>query len=216
MSNMKKSFRNSFTYNIFLGIFLFSYFAIGQNNFYFEVQQPVSIFEINAGSDQVYNEDNDVILGGNPTALGGYGNYTFLWDHPQYLDNPNIANPTVINLTQTTIFTLTVWDSGGACMKQDQVLVDFLSTTHEHSNQKKIIHLYPNPFSDHINIRTSSIINSLSVYNIAGQLIMQKTINIGDEIRIELSSLQIGVYFLLIELIDGSFTTKKLCKTSLR
>jgi len=53
------------------------------------------------GTDMTVCSDMPAILGGTPSATGGSGTYTYTWTPNVYLDDPNLANPTMI-FTNTT------------------------------------------------------------------------------------------------------------------
>jgi len=76
----------------------------------------------NAGTDQTLPYGATTVLNGQ--ASGGSGNYQYAWSPPEKLVNPNIAQPTTVNLTETTLFTLMVTDNSGGCQGSDEVMVN--------------------------------------------------------------------------------------------
>ena len=56
-------------------------------------------------------------------ASNGSGNYSWSWQPANLLVNPSIQYPVTVNLTATTIFTLTVTDNMTGCTDYDQVTV---------------------------------------------------------------------------------------------
>ena len=76
----------------------------------------------NAGSDQTLPYGATTVLNGQ--ASGGSGNYQFAWSPPEKLVDPNIAQPTTVNLTETTLFTLVVTDNNGNCQGSDEVVIN--------------------------------------------------------------------------------------------
>ncbi len=75
----------------------------------------------NAGSDQTLPYGANTTLNGQ--ASGGSGNYQYSWEPASKLINPNVAAPTTANLTESTVFTLTVTDNSGGCQGTDNMLV---------------------------------------------------------------------------------------------
>jgi len=75
----------------------------------------------NAGPDQVIGYGAATVLTGS--ATGGSGNYSWHWEPAAMLINPNVQNPTTINLTSSVQFTLTATDISSGCSGSDQVLV---------------------------------------------------------------------------------------------
>jgi len=61
--------------------------------------------------------------------------------------------------------------------------------------------VYPNPTHDFVNVSASLNYETASVYNINGQLI--KNVSLGEEIRIDLSDLDGGTYFVKVSSSSG-------------
>ncbi len=80
--------------------------------------------DVSAGSDQTIANGTSTLLEGSLT--GGSGNFTYDWQPAASLVNPNVLQPTTINMTGTTLFTLTVTDNQGGCIDSDQVLITVL------------------------------------------------------------------------------------------
>lgn len=76
---------------------------------------------VDAGNDQTLPYGATTVLDGQ--VSGGSGNYIYSWSPADKLENPNVADPTTVNLTETTLFTLTVTDNSGGCQGQDDVWV---------------------------------------------------------------------------------------------
>ncbi len=81
----------------------------------------VNYVTANAGSDQSVPYGTSTTLNG--TASNGSGNYRYSWQPANLLINPNIQNPTTVDLTVSTQFTLTVTDVVSGCTANDQVLI---------------------------------------------------------------------------------------------
>jgi PKD repeat protein len=75
----------------------------------------------NAGPDQSIPNGSSTSLNGSMS--GGSGNLHFIWSPAQYLVNPNVLNPTTVNLSQTVVFTLSVSDQVSDCESSDQVII---------------------------------------------------------------------------------------------
>jgi hypothetical protein len=73
----------------------------------------------NAGEDFSIPHGSNTILHGS--ASGGNQPFNFSWSPPDLLIDPYVAEPLTVNLTETTIFTLTVDDA--FCFDSDQVVV---------------------------------------------------------------------------------------------
>ncbi len=75
----------------------------------------------NAGTDQSIPYGTSTVLNG--TVTGGSGNYQYSWEPAAKLINPNIQVPSTVNLTETTLFTLTATDNVGECYDADDITV---------------------------------------------------------------------------------------------
>jgi hypothetical protein len=82
----------------------------------------------------------------------------------------------------------------------------------EQFNNKGLFSIYPNPFTDKINIYngTQSKLNAISIVNLQGQLVF-KSENL-DPNDIELSDLNSGLYFITITDTNGFSETIKVLK----
>lgn len=76
---------------------------------------------VSAGNDQTLPYGATTSLDGS--ASGGSGSYSYSWSPAAKLVDPNVAQPTTVNLTETTLFTLTVTDNSGGCQGEDDVWV---------------------------------------------------------------------------------------------
>jgi PKD repeat protein len=74
-----------------------------------------------AGSDQTVISGNSTILS---AQNGGPESYSYSWEPAHLLVNPNVQNPTTVNLFNSTQFTLTVTNTASGCISTDKVLVN--------------------------------------------------------------------------------------------
>lgn len=200
---------------LFIAVLMHQNKSLGQTVLSFAVNQPQTPLTIDAGSNLQLVAGGTIQLGGNPTASGGYGNYLYAWDNAGYLNDASIANPTASGLTAPTIFTLTVTDSAGICVKQAQVLVDVITGLSELQNGSKFVRFNPNPFFDFFLIEASSALYKVSLHSLTGQILfVGDNLNATKEIRIETGHLPEGIYLVSAELNDGTIQYKKLCKTA--
>ncbi|HPI85823.1 MAG TPA: T9SS type A sorting domain-containing protein [Bacteroidales bacterium] len=105
------------------------YVSVNDGYNYVSGSVTISVFSHpipDAGPDQAIPHGTSTMLYGS--ASGGSGNYIYLWEPANKLVNPNVAIPSTVNLTETTLFTLTVTDNSGGCSGADQVVVQVLSS----------------------------------------------------------------------------------------
>jgi hypothetical protein len=75
-------------------------------------------------------DDIDIAYGGTASLQGsgdgGSGDYSFHWEPAELLDDPDIENPTTVNLTVSTEFTLSVSDNVSSCIGEDTMWVNIV------------------------------------------------------------------------------------------
>ena len=79
----------------------------------------VSQLALDAGQSDTICHDQTITLGGNPSAVGSDGPFTYQWSPGLGLSSTTIANP-VLTPDTTTLYTMTVTDSKG-CVKSTAV-----------------------------------------------------------------------------------------------
>ncbi len=79
------------------------------------------VAQVNAGQDETIPYGTYTTLNGQ--ASGGSGSYSIHWEPAQKLVDPAVLSPQTVNLTESTLFTLTVTDNQGNCPNNDEVLV---------------------------------------------------------------------------------------------
>jgi hypothetical protein len=75
-----------------------------------------------AGLNQTINYGQNTTLDGEYTGETS-GDIGYNWTPESLLVNPNIEDPTTVNLTSTTVFTLTTTDNVYACVNDDNVTI---------------------------------------------------------------------------------------------
>jgi hypothetical protein len=168
-----------------------------------------------AGSDLLVCEGQPANLGGNPSAVGGTGPYTYNWTPPTGLNNPNAANP-VATLNTSTTFIVQVSDQLG-CVAFDtlSVMVDTCVGV-DPMLGVDAFEVFPNPnngqFSVSVKLRNSFEQVDLQVMDVEGRPVYQKRIpqparQITEQIS--LSGLSRGTYFIRLE-ADGQQLSRKM------
>jgi hypothetical protein len=77
---------------------------------------------VSAGSDTLIEMEESIVLEG--TASGGSGNLSYHWQPEELLLNPDVLHPETIEMTVSTLFTLTVTDNESGCTASDEVIVN--------------------------------------------------------------------------------------------
>ncbi len=74
------------------------------------------------------------------------------------------------------------------------------------------LEVYPNPASDYINIRNGSDIASVQMFDILGNEVLSKNINVSNNFQLNIANLKSGNYFLNIKDSKGTSFTQRIIK----
>lgn len=182
----------------------------GQTIIQFSIEQPEFAFSSDAGVDQQYDGVNTIVLGGDPTVIGGFGDYTYLWNNEEFLNDATLANPEVSNLSGPTTFIIQVTDLQNDCIQEDEVFVDYVvSNENAHFNHQ--VNAFPNPFNKELKIESSQIIKRILLLDLTGKMLKEIQPN-ASEMTIVASELSQGVYFIRLVFSDQSTKTLQVCK----
>lgn len=147
---------------------------------------PISL--VVTADPEVINEGESSQL--HVVATGGSGEYTYVWEPAETLDNPNIANPVAIPTDPETTYKVIVTDNEGI-IASGEVTVTIRNWSVPEDYCSPVI--YPNPTNG---ILTVNVIGKFSfkLFNSIGQQVLSgeghgKTL-------IDTSSLNPGIYFL--------------------
>jgi hypothetical protein len=131
-----------------------------------------------AGPDQAIIEGSSATLGGNPSASGGTGPYTYSWINVTGGSNPNaVSNPTVSPATTSTYMLISTdaYDCAGTDLAM--VTVNSLRLSNERSLE---IDIHPNPADDFIFINYDLALENqaeLTVFDMFGKKTLQQTLS---------------------------------------
>ncbi|MEM9052172.1 MAG: hypothetical protein AAGC47_08995, partial [Bacteroidota bacterium] len=156
---------------LLIGIIAIPMSSAAQVSATFKVEMPQNRMYVDAGYNQEYSEQKSIYLGGQPSAFGGSGDYTFKWSPAHLLDDPYSPNPEVIRLDQSTYFKLKVKDLKTGCELEDEVVVFYPTSK---SKEKEVeIELFPNPFQEIVQFRSNESIQHLTVLDLTGRVVQQ-------------------------------------------
>ena len=106
---------------------------------------------------------------------------------------------------QYTYYVTAVYDNGDESDPSNSVTVDVITGVDEHLADA--INVYPNPATDVVNVKSDVQINSVKVYNYAGQVIVNEEIN-SMIYQLNTSQYQSGIYFFQIETDEGTISKR--------
>lgn len=81
----------------------------------------IAVHNVIVGNDTTINYNTNVQL--NSLISGGSGSFSFAWSPANMVTNASQLSPYTVNLTNSTLFTLTVADNSTNCSNSDQILV---------------------------------------------------------------------------------------------
>ncbi|CAD7807865.1 hypothetical protein CHRY9390_01728 [Chryseobacterium aquaeductus] len=124
--------------------------------------------------------------------------------------------PGVCTITGTTTanfyYYLYNWKVSSICESARTMVtatVDSNCLSTSETDKKKNINVYPNPFSDVINIDRPELVKSIQITDLSGKLVRN---NIKAESILRLNDLTAGMYILQLDMKDGSKQTIKIIK----
>ena len=171
--------------------------------FYLDSNLP-PVLKADAGGDNYIHPGDSVQIGGNPSALNGYANYTYFWEPLTGLSDHTASNPWA-KPGETTTYTLTVSD-GHHCMAMDEMTVKVGASGMDVKGENLMVSVYPNPAGDHVNIIVSGhsgkviikIFNSLGQGVVREEAVQQGEILFNYDTRCWVK----GIYHLVIQTPD--------------
>jgi len=89
----------------------------------------------------------------------------------------------------------------------DNIKVAPATGINEVNADNSVINVYPNPAKDFVTVSSASTIKTVKVYNTIGQVVVEKSVK-ENMVKISVSELKAGVYFVATETEKGTFTKK--------
>ncbi len=183
----------------------------------YAVNQPPAL-SANAGMDMLICPGASAILGGIPTANGGYGAYVYTWTPSTTLNNAAAANPVASPVAPTT-YVLVMTDSLG-CLATDSVEIALDTCVGIQGLQAfGSFDVAPNPNAGqfvvtiHLTQPTDAI--DLTVVDLSGRVIYaQHILQPEQTVRqaISLEGLSRGVYFVRMEAAGNQVSRKMILR----
>ena len=152
--------------------------------------------------------DPEVINEGERSQLqaivtGGSGEYTYVWEPAETLDNPNIANPVATPTDPETVYKVVVTDSEGST-GVGEVIVTIRDWSVDETTTRPSI--YPNPSNGTFTIQAVGYVG-YELYNSLGQVVVSGQFSDNSR-QISGENLNSGIYFLHISCESDSFVEK--------
>jgi hypothetical protein len=150
-----------------------------------------------SGNEVLVNQQNQTDKGGYfHIVFPSAGMYSLRATKDGYQDAAGTLSFDFAASVQKTVI---VMEKTNGVKKQDAAIIADLK-----NNDEVVLLVYPNPAEDvlHLNISADRIISEARLYNTTGELVMTSTVNASKELKLDVSSLQSGVY--IIRLFSGS------------
>ena len=152
--------------------------------------------------------DPEVINEGESSQLqaivtGGSGEYTYVWEPVETLDNPNIANPTAWPVDPETVYKVIVTDSEGNTGVGEVAVTISDWSVNEMATRPSI---YPTPSNGTFTIQALGNVG-YELYNSLGQVVVSGQFNDNSR-QISGENLNPGIYFLHINCESGCLVEK--------
>lgn len=139
-------------------------------------------------------------------VMGGAGNYTYLWEPAETLDDPTSCCPIATPVDQETIYKVVVTDSEGNTI-DDQVTVTIRNWSVDENDASWTV--YPNPNKGSFTITTQGEFQ-YAIFNSLGQQVMSGKAN--GKTQIDAQGLNQGIYFLHLNGEHGNMVEKIIIK----
>ena len=120
-------------------------------------------------------------------------------DHAWRLELSNVAGDSQLDFTHNTNFTDIEWPL----------------TSIAENNISASINLYPNPANEYIHVDLTQLemnVVSMQIINASGSIIKSTDFTGNTTNRIDIGDLHSGLYYMIIELENGSITSKRVIK----
>ena len=194
--------QRTFCPGIVLGCLAFSFLCIpieAQEVHYVTVEQPVSL-RADAGADKLISQGERAMIGGNPTAIFGYGNYRYLWEPNYFIDDVTASNP-MVNPEVTTIYQVSVFDALN-CVSMDEVTVEVNASGIDDPGIPPKILIYPNPVDKYLNIDIYNYngMVTIQVCNILGSVLTEQELFINHKLSVafDMVNMRTGIYLIKV------------------
>jgi hypothetical protein len=164
----------------------------------------VSIEEVQiakARNDTLIMQGDSAIVGANKGEANLYN-----WQPITGLSCTNCPNP---KASPTITTTYTVTKTQCSSVTNDAITVTVSPTGLNELNINNSFNLTPNPTNSIININSIYEMQKIEVTNIAGQILLQETINSKTH-QLQLNNISQGIYFIKVNYANGLSVTKKI------
>lgn len=166
--------------------------------------QLSTIISDNPQEKLVFSTDSAIYFEGDTVSLTGPDGYaSYYWNTGSINQTLKTSNP--------GMYILKVTDSTG-CIIRDTVVIKDKRGTFINENKEKINFLfYPNPTKKKLSLNSNLPIDFIKFYNLNGQLLQEILLHNTKNYEVDLSALDIGVYFMEID-ISGEKMYQKIIK----
>lgn len=163
--------------------------------------QLSTIISDNPQEKLVFSTDSAIYFEGDTVSLTGPDGYA------SYYWNTGSTNQT-LKTSNPGIFTLKVTDSTGCIIRDTVMIKDKRGTFIKKGREEIEFSFYPNPAKTKISVRSNLPIDHIKLYNLNGQLIQEVLLKNSKNYELDLSLLDIGVYFIEVDVLGEKIHQK--------
>lgn len=157
---------------------------------------------VNAAPNVSITASETQVRSGEPVVLQANGAERYHWSTGE---NQSIIRSYPRN---TTEYTVTGWNGG--CSRDASVTINVNGSVAIENAEENIFNIFPNPATDKIKVRCENMIE-VSILNALGQLVQRKSV-IGNEINLDITKFNSGIYLIQVMNMNGDIMTQKLIK----
>ena len=171
---------------------------------HFDLDTSLAITDLDASQTETWR----VLYGPSHGTLFGFPATTTSVG-PDYLDFPS-GTSYIANAPYTGEDSFQIEVSDGLLRDTVTIYASVSAgvTTSAGNVLKPVVNVFPNPATNDLNVRSTGIINSVSISNVAGQVVYDHSYNSGSA-RVDIAALAAGVYFVKVNGAEVSKFEKK-------
>jgi hypothetical protein len=137
------------------------------------------------------------------TSSGSFWSYIYEWDVPVHI------NDIEVKPEDLEVFAFIATEQQPILNGEMKAVTEIIASVEEKANEETKFSVYPNPTTEVLNISTNNaLVNRVMVYNIHGQIVMNKQIANTNMFTLNVDELPAGIYSATLVTEKGNITEK--------